>query len=152
MLAGDGRRYTWEAFATYYRRHADAMWKRAWGREMAIWSRVVARLEENLRRIRWRIIARKMNRFAGVCLIHAYRRSNPRLNTILPLFDYAWPADRTPPPLPWHDYEDEPWDVTDMPGIGSELPLAQPDPAEPDLAQPDRSEDAQRQARQKAGG
>ncbi|MEC7382992.1 MAG: hypothetical protein VYE16_08290, partial [Cyanobacteriota bacterium] len=82
--------------------------------------------------------------------------------------DYAWPADRTPPPLPWDDYEDEPWDVTDMPGVGSELPLAQPDSAEPDLAQPDaaepdlgersldcmrcRSEAAQRQARQEAGG
>ena len=73
-----------------------------------------------------------------------------------------------PVPEPWDDYEDEPWDVTDMPGIGSEPPLAQPDPAEPDLAQPDpaepdieersldcmrrRSEDAQRQARQEAGG
>ena len=101
-------------------------------------------------------------------MIHAYRPINPRLNTIVPLFDSAWPADRTPPPLPWHDYEDEPWDVTDMPDIGSEPPLAQPDLAEPDLAQPDpaepdlgersldcmrcRSEDAQRQARQEAGG
>ena len=79
-----------------------------------------------------------------------------------------WPDVSAPPPLPWDDYEDEPWDVTDMPGIGSEPPLAQPDPAEPDLAQPDpaepdlgersldcmrcRSEDAQRQARQEAGG
>ena len=133
---------------------------------MAIWSRVVTRLEANLRRSRWRIIARKMHRFAGICLIHAYRRINPC--RVAPMFDYAWPADRTPPPLPWDDYEDEPWDVTDMPGIGSELPLAQPDLAEPDLAQPDpaepdlgersldcmrcRSEDAQRQARQEAGG
>ena len=73
-LAHDGRRYTWEEFATYYREHADAMWKAAWEREMAIWSRVVACLEGNLLRIRWRIFARKMNRFAGVCLIYAHRR------------------------------------------------------------------------------
>ena len=66
----------------------------------------------------------------------------------------------------WDVYEDEPWDVTDMLGIGSEPPLAQPDLAEPDLVQLDpvepdlgersldcmrcRSEDAQRQARQAA--
>ena len=73
---------------------------------MAIWSRVVARLEENLRRTRWRIIARKMNRFAGVCLIHAYRRINSRLNTIVPLFEHDWPE--TPPPEPWGDYN---WDA-----------------------------------------
>ena len=57
-LADDGRRYTWEEFATYYRRQADAMWKRACERDIAIWSRVVTRLEEKLRRSRWRIIAR----------------------------------------------------------------------------------------------
>ena len=113
-LADDGRRYTWEEFATYYRIHADAMWKRAWEREMAIWSRVVTRLEENLRRSRWRIIARKMNRFAGVCLIYAYRRINPR--RVAPRFDHGWPA-------PWDDYNwDVVWgpDVMDMPGIGNE--------------------------------
>ena len=114
-VAADGRRYAWWEFARYYREHADAMWEAAWGREMAIWSRVVARLEEHFRRIRWRIIARKMNRFAGVCLIYAYRRINPR--RVAPLFEHDWPADRTPPPLPRDDYEDEPWDVTDKQDI-----------------------------------
>ena len=104
-LADDGRRYTWEEFATYYRIHADAMWKRAWEREMAIWSRVVTRLEENLRRSRWRIIARKMNRFAGVCLIHAYRRIHPR--RVVPLFEDDWLSGRTPAPEPWDDYNSD---------------------------------------------
>ena len=82
-----------------------------------------------------------------------------------------WPDVRAPPPLPWADYNEEDvlgFDVTDMPGIGSEPQLAQLDPAEPDPAQPDpaepdpgersldcmrcRNEDAQRQARQEAGG
>ena len=81
------------------------MWKRAWEREMAIWSRVVTRLEENLRRSRWRIIARKMKRFAGVCLIHSYLRTNPR--RVAPLFEDDWPTGRTPPPEPWDDYN---WD------------------------------------------
>ena len=57
---------------------------------MAIWSRVVARLEENIRRIRWRIIARKMNRFAGVCLLHPYLRTNPR--RVATLFEDNWPV------------------------------------------------------------
>ena len=66
-LAADGRRYTWEEFATYYGRHADAMWKRAMWISDAIWSRVVTQLQENLRRSRWRIIARKLNRFVRKC-------------------------------------------------------------------------------------
>ena len=66
-LADDGRRYTWTEFATDYRRHEDNMWKHAWEREMAICFRVVARLKENVRRILWRIIVRKMNRFARAC-------------------------------------------------------------------------------------
>ena len=49
------------------------MWKAASEREMAIWSRVVARLEENLRHIRWRIIVRKMNHFAKACWRYADR-------------------------------------------------------------------------------
>ena len=52
--------------------------------------------------IRWRIIARKMKRFAGVCLIHSYLRINPR--RVAPLFEDDWPAGRTPPPVPWGDY------------------------------------------------
>ena len=63
-LADDGLRYTWEEFATYYLGHADEMWNKAMEREMAIWFGVVARLKKNFRRIRWRIIARNMNRFA----------------------------------------------------------------------------------------
>ena len=65
--------------------------------------------------IRWRIIARKMNRFAGVCLIYAYRRINPR--RVSPRFDHWWYATW------WDDYN---WDaiwgpaVMDMPGIGNE--------------------------------
>ena len=78
------------------------MWKAAWEREMAIWSRVVACLQGSLRRIRWRIFARTMNRFWGLCLIYAYRRIYPRLNTIVPLFEHDWPE--TPPPEPWGDY------------------------------------------------
>ena len=104
-LAADGRRYTWEEFATYYRRHADAMWKRAMWILDAIWSRVVTQLQENLRRSRWRIIARKMNRFAGVCLIHAYRRSHSR--RIVPLFEDDWLSGRTPAPEPWDDYNSD---------------------------------------------
>ena len=135
-LAADGRRYTWEEFAIYYREDAramweaarqrevcmeiwsrvisirwrnfarSAMWKRACEREMAIWSQVVTRLEENLRRSRWRIIARKMKRFAGACLIYSYLRTNPR--RVAPLFEDDWPAGRTPPLEPWGDYN---WDA-----------------------------------------
>ena len=71
--------------------------------------------------IPWRIFARKMNRFAGVCLIYAYRRINPR--RVAPRFDHWWYA-------PWDDYNwDAVWgpDVVDMPGIGNE-------PARSDLA------------------
>ena len=104
-LAANGRRYTWEEFAIYYRGHADAMWKTTWEREMAIWSRAVACLNGDLLQIRWRIFARKMNRFAGVCLIYAYRRINPR--RVSPLFEHDWPAGRTPPPEPWDDYNSD---------------------------------------------
>jgi len=83
-LADDGRRYTWEEFATYYGRHADAMWKRA-------------QLQENLRRSRWRIIARKMNAH--------HRRSHPR--RIVPLFEDDWLDGRTPAPEPWDDYNSD---------------------------------------------
>ena len=162
-LAADGRRYTWEEFAIYYREDAQPMWEAArqrevcmdiWSRvisirwrnfarklnilkrvcwryayrlrrnvyrlivdkrikrEMAIWSQVVTRLEENLRRSRWRIIARKMKRFAGVCLIHSYLRTNPR--RVAPLFEDDWPAGRTPPPVPWVDYNwDDEWGPDD---------------------------------------
>ena len=101
-LADDDRRYTLAEFATCYRRHADAMWKRARERQMAIWSRVVARLKENVRRIHWRIIVRKMNRFARACGRYADRLvvdkridGGPRL---VPPKD--WPAVRTPQPSP----------------------------------------------------
>jgi len=121
-LAADGRRYTWEEFAIYYREDERAMWeaarqrevcmeiwslwKRACEREMAIWSQVVTRLEENLRRSRWRIIARKMRRFAGACLIYSYLRTNPR--RVAPLFEDDWLAGRAPPLEPWEDYN---WDA-----------------------------------------
>ena len=121
-LAADGRRYTWEEFAIYYREDERAMWeaarqrevcmeiwslwKRACEREMAIWSQVVTRLEENLRRNRWRIIARKMKRFAGACLIYSYLRTNPR--RVAPLFEDDWLAGRAPPLEPWEDYN---WDA-----------------------------------------
>ena len=51
-LAADGRWYTWQEFAVYYRDDARAMWKAAWQREVrkAIWTRVVS--------IRWRTFAR----------------------------------------------------------------------------------------------
>ena len=39
------------------------MWNLAREREMAIWFQVAVRLKENVRRSRWRIIARKLNRF-----------------------------------------------------------------------------------------
>ena len=66
-LAADGRRYTWEEFATYYRDDARAMWEAARQREicMAIWYRVVS--------IRWRTFTRKLNIFKRVCWIYAYR-------------------------------------------------------------------------------
>ncbi|MDA8584254.1 hypothetical protein N9L68_08455 [bacterium] len=38
-----------------------------------------------------------------------------------------WPDVCAPPPLPWDDYDDGPWDVTDKPGIGSEPPLGVPE-------------------------
>ena len=107
------------------------MWKAAREREMAIWSRVVAWLEENLRRIRWRIFARKMNRFARACWRYAYRQ----------IVDKRIGARRVHP-NDWPDVRG--LDVTD---------LAQPDLAEPDPGKRNldcmrcRSEDAQRQAR-----
>ena len=127
-LAADGRRYTWEEFAIYYGEDERAMWEAArqrevcmeiWSRvisirvrnfarrrKMAIWSQVVTRLEENLRRSRWRIIARKMRRFAGACLIYSYLRTNPR--RVAPLFEDDWLAGRAPPLEPWEDYN---WDA-----------------------------------------
>ena len=36
-------------------------------------------------------------------MIYAYRRINPGLNTIVPLFEHDWPE--TPPPEPWDDYD-----------------------------------------------
>ena len=36
-------------------------------------------------------------------MIYAYRRINPRANTIVPLFEHDWPE--TPPPEPWDDYD-----------------------------------------------
>ena len=129
-LAADGRQYTWEEFAIYHREDARAMWEaarqrevcmeiwslwkstletrytRACEREKAIWSQVVTRLEENLRRSRWRIIARKMRRFAGACLIYSYLRTNPR--RVAPLFEDDWLAGRAPRLEPWEDYN---WDA-----------------------------------------
>ena len=95
-------RYAYRLRRYVYRLIVDKRIKR----EMAIWSQVVTRLEENLRRSRWRIIARKMKRFAGVCLIHSYLRTNPR--RVAPLFEDDWPAGRTPPLEPWGDYN---WDA-----------------------------------------
>ena len=43
------------------------MWNLAWEREMAIWFQVAVRLKEEGRRNRWRIIARKLNRFVRKC-------------------------------------------------------------------------------------
>ena len=63
-LAADGHRYTWWEFALYYREHANAMWVAARERGNAVW------LREHIRRIRWRIFARKMDRFAWVCLVY----------------------------------------------------------------------------------
>ena len=96
------------------------MWKTAWEREMAIWSRVVARLEEMLRRIRWRIFARKMNRFARACWRYAYRQIVDKRIGARRVPPNDWPDVSAPLPLPWDDYEDEPWDVTDKLGIGSD--------------------------------
>ena len=67
-LAADGHRYTWWEFALYYREHANAMWVAARERGNAVW------LREHIRRIRWRIFARKMNRFARACWRYAYRQ------------------------------------------------------------------------------
>ena len=58
-LAADGRRYAWWEFARYYREHANAMWVAARERGTAVW------LREHVRRIRWRIFARKLTCFAG---------------------------------------------------------------------------------------
>ena len=104
-----------------------------------------------------------MMRFWRTCWRYAYRQIVDKRIGARRVPPNDWPDVCAPPPQPWDDYEDEPWDVTDKPGIGSEPPLAQPDPAEPDPAEPDlgersldcmrcRSEDAQRQARQEAGG
>ena len=60
--------------------------------------------------------------------MYAYRRMNPR--RVAPLFEHGWPAGRTPPPGPWDDYNwDDVWghDVMDIPRIGNEPPIAQPD-------------------------
>ena len=59
-LAADGRRYAWWEFARYYREHANAMWVAARERGNAVW------LREHVRRIRWRIFACKLIRFARV--------------------------------------------------------------------------------------
>ena len=67
-LAADGRRYAWWEFARYYREHANAMWVAARERGTAVW------LREHVRRIRWRIFARKLTRFARACWRYAYRQ------------------------------------------------------------------------------
>ncbi|MDA8583147.1 hypothetical protein N9L68_02915 [bacterium] len=109
-LAADGRRYTWEEVEIYYREQADAVWKAARGREMATWCRVVARLKENWLRIRWRIFARKMNRFARGCWRYAHGRIFAGKVSLRELRG----GDAGPLPLPWDDYnkEDE-WRVYD---------------------------------------
>ena len=48
--------------------HADAMWVAARERGNAVW------LREHARRIRWRIFARKLIRFARACWRYAYRQ------------------------------------------------------------------------------
>ena len=62
-------------------------------------------------------------------MIYAYRRINPR--SVALRFEHRWPADRTPEtPPPWDDYNwDDVWgpDVMAVPGVGNELPFAQPD-------------------------
>ena len=57
-LAADGRWYTWQEFAVYYRDDARAMWKAAWHREVgkAIWFRVVS--------MRWRTFACRMGHWS----------------------------------------------------------------------------------------
>ena len=57
-LAADGRRYAWLEFSRDYGNHADAMWVAARERGNTVW------LREHARRIRWRIFARKLSRFA----------------------------------------------------------------------------------------
>ena len=79
-------------------------------------------------------------------MAHAYRQIVDKRIGARRMPPNDWPAGRTSlPSNPWDDYNwDDVWtdylDVTDMPGIGSEPPLAQPDLAEPDLAQPDPAE------------
>ena len=104
-LAADGHRYTWWEFALYYREHANAMWVAARERGNAVW------LREHIRRIRWRIFARKMNRFARACWRYAYRQ----------IVDKRIGARRMPP-NDWPDVRG--LDVSD---------LAQLDSAEPGL-------------------
>ena len=96
---------------------------------MAIWSR----LEENLPRIRWRIIARKMNRFARACWRYADRLvvdkridGGPRL---VPPKDWCLPeigaSAVVPEWCPLSPWDDDNWDdvwgpnMTEMPCIGN---------------------------------
>ena len=122
-LAADGRWYTWQEFAVYYRDDARAMWKAAWHREVgkAIWFRVVSMrwrtfacrmADSNLKRclscIWWRSFACRMANWRDWCRGAVLRQ----------LVDKRIGARRTDPwdePTarvvtdrnPWDDYEEE---------------------------------------------
>ena len=108
-LAADGHRYTWWEFALYYREHENAMWVAARERGNAVW------LREHIRRIRWRIFARKMNRFARACWRYAYRQIvDKRIGARRAV---AWDEPEAPAvagPGAWDDYnKDDEWGPDD---------------------------------------
>ena len=72
-LAANGRWYTWQEFAVYYRDDARAMWKAAWHREVGWrWRTFACRMaDSNLKRclsyIRWRRFACRMANWRDWC-------------------------------------------------------------------------------------
>ena len=83
-------------------------------------ARVKQDIEEAEATNRWCIFTRKMMRFWRTCWRYAYRQTVDKRIGARRVPPNDWPDVCAPPPLPWDDYEDEPWDVTDKLGIGSD--------------------------------
>ena len=113
-LAADGRWYTWQEFAVYYRDDARAMWKAAWHREVGWrWRTFACRMaDSNLKRclscIWWRSFACRMANWRDWCRgavlrqlvdkrIGARRRDPSDEPTACVVTDRN----------PWDDYEEE---------------------------------------------
>ena len=68
-----------------------------------------------------------MMRFWRTCWRYAYRETVDKRIGARRVPPNDWPDVCAPPRLPWDDYEDGPWDLTEKPGIGSEPPLGVPE-------------------------